>query len=507
MNLAVNDDWGMAWDVRHLFPQRIYPSQSALALPQIYWAALVTHSSADYRLLRLSVIPFVLLTAIATYKSARLLDARPPWAAVAVMALLCNPLYLASATTFMTDMPFVGLLMGCAWAALSWLKTGRGMVACIVLAALATLQRQSGLTIPLAIAAAFVFMRGPTNLRRSEVAGLVALGGSVVCAYVLPHVLGVEPPTQSNRLEAILHLEPLYPLVVLVALPGMIGLVAMPFIWSLISRPVDGVVPKRDHRGPALFGLVLIQLAWAFASGFDIFPGDLFGPRGLHLSLPPGPKPYVYPPALIVVVELIAIATAGALLIWRWPDLRKALNTPAGVLLCLAAAQLLPILLVDYLVFDRYYLPVAAPLLPLAAALATRSACPPVASLTAVSLGLLGLAMFAVGEQDLQAILVARDAVARQAYSQASPLDVQAGYESNAVYGEVPYYERTGILLSSLSKAGPSGDFSTRGPEHPLLEVQFACSNDPRPGVSYRSVASGRLILVPGGTASARGCR
>jgi hypothetical protein len=208
-----------------------------------------------------------------------------------------------------------------------------------------------------------------------------------------------------------------------------------------------------------------------------------------------------------VGIELIAVATAGALLIWRWPDLRKALHTPAGVLLCLAAAQFLPLLLVDYLVFDRYYLPVAVPLLPLAAALATRSACPPVASLTAVSLGLLGLAMFAVGEQDLQAILVARDVVARQAYSQASPLDVQAGYESNAVYGEVPYYERTGIVLSSLSKAGSSRDFSTRGPEHPVLEVQFACSNDPRPGVSYRSVASGRLILVPGGTASARGCR
>jgi hypothetical protein len=215
----------------------------------------------------------------------------------------------------------------------------------------------------------------------------------------------------------------------------------------------------------------------------------------------------VYPPVLIVGIELIAIATAGALLIWRWPDLRKALHTPAGVLLCLAAAQFLPILLVDYVVYDRYYLPVAAPLLPVAAVFATRSTFSPFASLTAVTLGLLGLVMFAVGEQDLQAMLVARDTVARQAYSQASPLDVQAGYEANAVYGEVPYYDRTGIVLSSLAKAGPSNDFSTKGPEHPVLEVQFACSSDPRPGVSYRSVASARLILVPSGTAEALVCR
>ena len=38
----------------------------------------------------------------------------------------------------------------------------------------------------------------------------------------------------------------------------------------------------------------------------------------------------------------------------------------------------------------------------------------------------------------------ARDHVALHVYALAAPIDVQAGYEPNAVYAEIPYFEATG---------------------------------------------------------------
>jgi len=60
-----------------------------------------------------------------------------------------------------------------------------------------------------------------------------------------------------------------------------------------------------------------------------------------------------------------------------------------------------------------------------------------------------------------------------------------AGFEANGVYVSLPDYERTGRLEL----------FAVTGPAHPVITLMFGGPSDPRPGVSYRSIAPGRIIL------------
>jgi hypothetical protein len=91
-----------------------------------------------------------------------------------------------------------------------------------------------------------------------------------------------------------------------------------------------------------------------------------------------------------------------------------------------------------------------------------------------------------VGEQDYLAWQAARDRAALLAYQTAPPDQVQAGFEANAVYVELPRYERT----------GQADLFAILGPARPQVTLLFASAADPRPGVSYWSLAPGRIVLA-----------
>jgi len=93
--------------------------------------------------------------------------------------------------------------------------------------------------------------------------------------------------------------------------------------------------------------------------------------------------------------------------------------------------------------------------------------------------------MYGVGEQDYLAWQAARDQAARRAY-QSTPRDqVQAGFEANGVYVELPRYERT----------GQADLFAILGPSHPTVTLRFAGPSDPRSGVPYGSLAPGKIVL------------
>src|SRR2546423_4975505 len=98
VNLAFDDDWGMAWSAQH-FPH-IQPAQSALALVQDGWAALVTGGGHDRRLLRLTQLPWFLAALLGLYGLARQLGATREWALTAPLALLAFPVAAALATSF-----------------------------------------------------------------------------------------------------------------------------------------------------------------------------------------------------------------------------------------------------------------------------------------------------------------------------------------------------------------------------------------------------------------------
>ena len=97
-----------------------------------------------------------------------------------------------------------------------------------------------------------------------------------------------------------------------------------------------------------------------------------------------------------------------------------------------------------------------------------------------------GLLLYVVGEQDYLAWQAARDRAALLAYQTTPPDQVQAGFEANAVYVELPRYERT----------GHADLFAILGPTNPKITLLFASASDPRPGVSYWSLAPGRIVLA-----------
>ena len=112
-----------------------------------------------------------------------------------------------------------------------------------------------------------------------------------------------------------------------------------------------------------------------------------------------------------------------------------------------------------------------------------------------------GLGIYVAGQQDYGAWMQARESAAVLAYRQVDPAQVDAGYEAYGVHAVLPLFERTGTLPASFSddRCQPS----LLGPPHPLLELRLSTTGDSRPGVSYTSLASGRVVLAPPGPAAA----
>ena len=494
--LAYNDDWGFAWSARHFASGHfsMYPADSALALPQVAFAALVTAGHTDQRILRLTLVPFVVLAGFCSHRLASMLGAGRFWSAVAAVALVASPVYASDATTFMTDIPYVALVLGAALAGAVWLRDGRLSWLCVLLAVLCPLQRQTGALLAPALTVAVLWVRG-RRLRRADTIALATLWIGVILAIWLPAAIGMAPPTQGQRLGQLAG-RPFYiVLAALLFIPPMLGMAVLPFAAGLLDRAPTG---SRDWRGPLFLGLLAWEAAMYFLVGMPLFPGNLLQAHGLGAPSMVGAylKPSPYPDALYALYGVLYIVAGAIVLAWRHRDWRAHVRNPIVALLaCMAAAQVGSLLVYNYVAFDRYYLPLGALIVPFMAVLASRTARPRPAAAIAISSLLVGLLMYAAGQQDYQAWIDARDQAARMAFAQFPPDRVDAGYEANAVYVEIPTYERTGRILSGLAHEG-AYDYSLDGPTNPVLRLQFAAADDPRPGVSYQSLAPGRIVIA-----------
>jgi hypothetical protein len=167
-------------------------------------------------------------------------------------------------------------------------------------------------------------------------------------------------------------------------------------------------------------------------------------------------------------------------------------------LLALAGFSLLQVLALSTGVLDRYYLPALVSLIPLAVLFASRGdgAGTRIAALAMMGLGLV---VYAVGEQDYQAWQAARDQAARAAYATMGPDRVQAGFEANAVYWEIPYFEAHGTLPQDGGPQRVAGVPAFAGPADAAACLVFAPAGDPRPGVAYDSASPGKIVVQPGG--------
>jgi hypothetical protein len=333
---------------------------------------------------------------------------------------------------------------------------------------------------------------------RSEwvtLAGLWLAGGLVL---LLPSLMGLH--TGAHRLTALLTANPLRLLRATTYFAPALGLVLAPFLGAVIFS-----TRQKPLRG--WFGLVPVILAEigvlnvgvAIATGYQV-GNSYFSPTALNPALLLGQKPAVYPLALFLTVQAIVLATFLAILVRHRAEwIVQRLGRREIFLVVLSGTQLLIMLQGD--VYDRYFIPVIAPLIPLVAVLASRTTRPKLAAGWACAALGLWLGLYVVGEQDYQAWQVARDQAARLAYHGVPPSQVDAGYEANAVYWEIPLYDRTNIPVG----AQPSdvyGEPSLIGPPNARFRLYFAGPADPRPGVDYSSVAPGKLVIVPVPSAS-----
>ena len=480
--LALNDDWMYAWSVQQLVGGHglhAFPESTALALVQVLWGALFGLGHADPRLLRLSIVPAIALIAWCSHWLARRLGADRFWAAVAAATLLGMPLFMGNATSFMSDTLYVALVMAVAAAGVAWAGDGRWRWLCVALMVLTPLQRQLGLTLIPALTLALVGFRRRSWTRADSIALTLIWTLPGAALLVADRVMINQPLYPTLSLSQIDVSHAIFPL------PAMLGLGLIPYLAALLLRPA----PPRGESGWSLawagFGVLgalgcLVDLA-RFGM---IFPGNVFSTLGFTAILP-GAKPPIFPGAIFQSVEIAAIVTFVALLIFRrrWWTVR--MRPDAIVLVLVSAAQFAPLLAVNWFIYDRYFLPVIAPLVPLVAAVATAALRQRLARSWAAAALVLGLLMYVAGEQDYLAWQAARDQAARLAYQSVAKDQVQAGFEANGVYVELPRYERS----------GRADLFAILGPLHPAITLRFAPVSDPRPGVPYGSLDSGKIVL------------
>ena len=233
----------------------------------------------------------------------------------------------------------------------------------------------------------------------------------------------------------------------------------------------------------AALGLCAVSLLATF-----VFPGNYLTPAGLGPITVVGAKTPLFG-RVIAVVGVFALGVFVVLVAAAYAGRRRVMASPAVVfLVVLAVTQALPIL--TFAIYDRYYLPVLAVLLPLLAALASRGGMRAAEGvwpvLAMVTLGL----VYVAGEQDYLAWQNARERLATAVYAAHPAGSFFPGYEPYAVHDILPRYELRG------DSGGPAAGLpSSDGPGDPAIVLLVTGRGDPRPGVDYESLVPGRIVV------------
>lgn len=490
--LALSDEWMFRFPLQSLRAGhgfQLWPGVLPLSLVQLVTALPLV--GADPRFWRLAELPYLVLAAGATYALANRLGAGRFWSSVGAALVTCAPVTLSVATGFTSDIAYLGLLMLAAWLALRW-AAGGGLTPFLAVSALATLQRQHGFAIVLALSLAVLLWR---RADRRHLVGLGALWLVTLAALTGPFVLGISSSTMNGLRSGNGRLGPgpgSMIATLIVAMP-MLGMFFMPLAPALWRRP------KGEH-GRGLLPTVAFALAVAGVAGSagfavlfqgDIWPGNVWGYWGLGPTHLGGSKPPLLPIPAYLFVEVLSVLSFVVILARRrglWQPAR--LGFEGSFLVLLALGGLLPMPFTSPL--DRYFIQAMAPLAPLLVLAAAKAEVAP-PSLTAwpriatVAALLAGVVFYAAGQQDYVAWQQARDAAARLAYARLPAQRVEAGYEAVATYAAVPEYLRTGRLVI---------DPIDLKPPDPVARLVFAPPGDPRPGAAYSSLSPGRVVIV-----------
>jgi hypothetical protein len=485
-NLSFNDEYARRWTIQRFMDGHGLALWGANpGLVQLLGAGLIALTHAEPRFWRLAVVPLLAFGGYFCWLIARRLGADRFWSATAAAVVVAGPITLSLANNLATEPAFLGLFLGAAWFALRWILDGRGMWWCVLMSALATLQRPQAAGLVLGVSLGLWLARKSRKVAISELGALLALWLGVFAAYEIPDRIfrgidtpGTGPLTQISQLSIAVGN--------LVSLPVMLGMLLLPFAVGMLQRAAG----ERHKLSRAEMIPVAIAFAGLVGAGKlivplhgGILPGITLGTWGLGPPTLVGTKTALFPFPLLLAFELLALAAAMVILIWRrraWEP--RLLGTGGVVLTVFAISQFLPLLAYPGF-FDRYFVMIAAPLVPLLAAMASASDRRPRLSMGwAMALLIVGLGAYAVGQQDYTSWETARDVAARLAYAEAPPYEVQAGYEEVAQHVWIP--------------AADDPTLPRDVDQRPMIYLVFANSDDRRPGASYSSLAPGRIIVV-----------
>jgi hypothetical protein len=200
-------------------------------------------------------------------------------------------------------------------------------------------------------------------------------------------------------------------------------------------------------------------------------------------------------PPVFLLIEAFALAGGAAVFVWRVRDWHGRDNRRASAFLVLAGAgQALPMFVVG--VGDRYMIPIAVVLLPVAAAVARKSLLAHTPGLSAGTLArwfalgafAAGLLTYVAGEIDYVAWHLARDRAAGLARGGIDPAKVDGGDEDFATRILIPYYDKYGTFPAYVTPDGQA----LRAPDR---IVEFAPVNSSAPGFAYGGSAPGKVIV------------
>lgn len=454
--------------------------ETALAMP----AALL---HLDPMWWRLAGIPFLPMAGVFAGLLARRLGADKFWAAVAATLVVANPIGLSLATGMMTETAFVGLLLGATWFSLRWVADGKGVAWAILFAVLCTLQRQQGIAIAVMVTAGLLRVRSRRPLRWGDAIGLALLWFALLASVggvMLIERLGPSLPDLTPG--GVPVLSPFSVLVAVTALPILASFFFMPFLGAILHRP-RGEAGRWTWIDLAPVTLGAFGAVWAGLASVvflaEFYLGNTWTNRGLGPVTSGGLKPALLPLPVFLGIEILTLVCMLALLVWRRRAWRSWVLSVEGSLLLLLAVVQFVIVAQHGTILDRYYFMVLAPLVPLVAATASRSSTGVWEGVWAVVVLMAGVGLYAVGEQDYQAWQAARAKTAQMAYASHPIDDVDAGFEQVAVHLGIPAMDDT------------TGSLPRRVRDRPSVSLVFASTDDPRPGVSYRSIAPGKIVI------------
>ena len=498
--VAFHDDWVYAWAVRRFVQGHgvvVNPLSSATAIFNVPWSVALTWGHADLRALRLSELPLLVLAGVTVMLISRQLGARWFWAVVAGLSIAASPAALGITTSYMTDGIYLGLFCAAAYFLVRWLDGRGGAVWMIAFTIAACLERQSGFGVCVSAILTLALARRSARPDRRTLLVVGVLIVATAASLLTPLVTGLSTPAQGNRLANI-RIDPHLDRLALAYAGVAVSLSLIPFVAAV------AVARRRGSWLPSPAGLVALVLGGIVAASIamglrhdDLYPepnpGNTLRLTGLgNLTVPVGIKPSVVPLRVGLAVGSLFVLAAIVCLMVRHDLWRIRRSVVPTALVILAVTQFMPSLLGVF--DDRYFLTVAAVLVPIVAArvgscdgLITRA--------WAVATLALGVCWYVGGQQDYEAWQAARDQAAQMTYQLAPPAIVNAGYEANAVYYDVP-------LLDSGEFQVPHStsywDPALTGPACTRYLLAFATSDDPRPGVNYSSLAPGKIIILPG---------